>query len=180
MKKKTRITLFAAFIITGIFATIIACTKKSNPCNGITCYNLGSCDNGICSCFTGWSGTNCQIAYNTVYGGNWTGTACNSNTSISITPSTATPLNFTMAVPTNLIAFQPCTGSPSTVNVVCLIAVNLQGFTSDTTSYNDGCGDTYLIYASGSIASGTLTTTITVNLTNNLPYVKSCTFTGTN
>jgi hypothetical protein len=65
--KKPTITMIATAVITaGLFSAVLftACTKK-NPCSGITCYNNGTCNGGICSCPSGWTGTNCQTSTNT-------------------------------------------------------------------------------------------------------------------
>jgi len=86
MKRTKTITLTAA--ITAIFlgATIFsACTKSSNnnadPCSSITCQNGGTCANGVCTCPTGYTGTNCGTL---------------ATTQIQFTNTTFTPITITV------------------------------------------------------------------------------------
>ena len=72
-------TLFLTAIVTlSAFATIIYTSCKKDPCSGVTCQNGGSCDNGSCTCLSGYSGTYCQ------------------NSSISFTNDAFTTMNITV------------------------------------------------------------------------------------
>ena len=68
MKRTKTITLTA--VITAIFlgATIFsACTKTNNsdPCASVSCQNGGTCNAGVCTCPTGYTGSFCQTAATT-------------------------------------------------------------------------------------------------------------------
>ena len=65
--------LFFAFSITVLYT---ACEK--DPCNNVTCFNGGSCGNGICQCPTGFENVQCQDKAVTRYLGKYAGyTNCN-------------------------------------------------------------------------------------------------------
>lgn len=59
MKKAILKTLAGALMITGLFSTTL--TSCSDPCKDIVCENAGTCDEGVCTCLDGFSGTNCEI-----------------------------------------------------------------------------------------------------------------------
>ena len=68
MKKQKPIIITAIVMAILFSATIFsACTKTNNadPCSSITCENGGTCANGVCTCPTGYTGTNCQTAATT-------------------------------------------------------------------------------------------------------------------
>lgn len=50
-------TIFCFFALAGA-VTFTACQK--DPCIGLTCQNGGSCDEGFCTCQTGYEGVECQ------------------------------------------------------------------------------------------------------------------------
>ncbi len=79
--KNLKTILLAALITTGVFSVAVftACTKVN--CNNVICQNGGSCANGVCSCPTGFSGTNCEVAALTV---------------IKYTNNTFTPISITV------------------------------------------------------------------------------------
>lgn len=59
MKKAILKTLAGALMITGLFSTTL--TSCSDPCKDVVCENEGTCDEGVCTCLDGFSGTNCEI-----------------------------------------------------------------------------------------------------------------------
>ena len=65
--------LLTASLLTTIISTTVLTSCERNSCDGITCYNGGSCGNGLCRCLTGYEGTQCEYEsrsrYLGVYGG---------------------------------------------------------------------------------------------------------------
>ena len=59
------IALFAACFI----MANSSCTR--DKCSSVKCINGGSCDNGICSCPTGYQGTDCQTLSRAPFLGTW-------------------------------------------------------------------------------------------------------------
>lgn len=59
------------------------CKKEEDPCEGISCLNSGACNDGTCTCPTGWSGEFCQtstdpcIGVNCANGGTCVNGTCN-------------------------------------------------------------------------------------------------------
>jgi len=54
--------------------TYVSCKKSNNnsaSCDGLDCKNGGVCQKGTCICPNGYQGTNCEIAYNDKFVGNW-------------------------------------------------------------------------------------------------------------
>lgn len=65
--------LLTASLLTAIISTTVLTSCERNSCDGITCYNGGSCGNGLCNCLTGYEGVQCEYEkrsrYIGVYGG---------------------------------------------------------------------------------------------------------------
>lgn len=55
---------FVGILALGVFSLLIgfvfSCKKEKDPCEGITCQNGGSCNEGTCSCPANTTGTNCE------------------------------------------------------------------------------------------------------------------------
>lgn len=47
--------------ISSLIFLAIACEQEANLCETVNCENGGICENGICSCPTGYTGTNCEL-----------------------------------------------------------------------------------------------------------------------
>ncbi len=62
--KHTKSFLAFTLVILFAFSAVLytSCSKKSDPCKGVVCYNGGVCVSGGCSCPTGYSGLNCEIS----------------------------------------------------------------------------------------------------------------------
>jgi hypothetical protein len=74
--KHINVLLFAIIIA---MVTIGSC-KKDNPCENITCENGGSCNEGVCDCSSGFSGTRCETADACVNVNCANGGTCNNGT----------------------------------------------------------------------------------------------------
>lgn len=59
--------IFAALVLLGF--------TSCDPCNKITCYNAGTCEDGICECSNGYEGEQCNVITANKYVGTWYGTA---------------------------------------------------------------------------------------------------------
>jgi len=57
MKKAMFITLMATM---SVFAAILHVSCNKNECKDVSCQNGGSCNEGTCSCPTGYSGSRCE------------------------------------------------------------------------------------------------------------------------
>lgn len=58
--------LFVLTLATGFF--ISSC---SDPCKDITCSEVGTCDDGTCTCDTGYTGDNCETEIRAKFIGTW-------------------------------------------------------------------------------------------------------------
>jgi hypothetical protein len=58
--KALRNTLITALITLGLFSTVTYLACKKDRCNNVACLNGGSCDDGSCTCPTGFEGNRCQ------------------------------------------------------------------------------------------------------------------------
>ncbi len=82
------VTLFA--VVIGGSSVFTSCEK--NACDGITCYNGGSCGHGKCTCPAGYEDAQCGTKSITRYLGTYAGfTTCNSGAAtidtVIVTPS---------------------------------------------------------------------------------------------
>ncbi len=61
--KKMRVFMITMLVTIGFCSTLIYTSScKKSTCSGVVCQNGGSCNNGSCTCPSGYSGTNCQTA----------------------------------------------------------------------------------------------------------------------
>ena len=58
--KNQKIKLVLAFCIFDIFIIVMDGCKTEDKCASVTCQNGGTCNNGVCSCPTGYEGALCQ------------------------------------------------------------------------------------------------------------------------
>lgn len=76
MKKIKQFALTAALAI-GAFATVTYTSCNKDACKDVTCQNGGTCNDGNCTCPTGYEGTNCQTLSRDKFVGTYIGTeAC--------------------------------------------------------------------------------------------------------
>ena len=68
-----RITLLTTVLFFACGITILYTACEKDPCNNVTCYNGGSCGNGVCHCPTGYENTGCQDKAVTRYIGSYGG-----------------------------------------------------------------------------------------------------------
>jgi len=84
-------------LTTSLFAAIVGSFGLSscepNSCDGITCFNGGSCGSGVCNCPSGFEGVNCEAEKRSRYLGVYGGfTECN-NGAMTIDTVTVVPAN---------------------------------------------------------------------------------------
>ena len=74
--------LTSAFFL-AIIGTVFYTSCEQDKCTGITCYNGGSCNNGVCSCPTGYEGPTCSTMVITRFLGAYAGfSSCNNGAQI--------------------------------------------------------------------------------------------------
>lgn len=70
--------LLTAFSFLSIATIIVYSSCEKNPCNGVSCSNGGSCNNGVCKCPSGYEGPTCGTLTTARYAGVYAGfTQCN-------------------------------------------------------------------------------------------------------
>ena len=69
MKVLTRKLFFILFLGAGMMLT----TQSCDDCRDVTCENGGTCDEGDCTCTTGYIGDNCETEDRAKYIGSWSG-----------------------------------------------------------------------------------------------------------
>lgn len=63
---------FLYFLVV-FFALAISSGCTKDPCKDVSCNSHGTCASGLCSCSTGYEGTNCETESRERFIGNWTG-----------------------------------------------------------------------------------------------------------
>jgi len=53
--------LLTVSLLIAIVGTSILSSCEKNSCDGVLCYNGGSCGSGVCTCPAGFEGTRCEI-----------------------------------------------------------------------------------------------------------------------
>jgi len=78
-----RIKLLTALLFFATVTVFIISSCEKNPCNNVTCFNGGSCNNGTCKCPVGWEGPQCSyLSVNRFIGGYVGTTICNAGARI--------------------------------------------------------------------------------------------------
>ncbi len=73
-----RIRLLTALLFFASVTVFIISSCEKNPCNNVTCFNGGSCNQGVCRCPVGWEGPQCSyLSVNRFIGGFVGFTTCN-------------------------------------------------------------------------------------------------------
>ena len=146
-------------IALGLFtASLITSCKKdeADPCDNVTCLNGGSCNNGACSCASGYEGATCGTETRAKFVGVFNGTfSCPGvNATVTLTNSTSA------AGITSIVMFD---GADTWIGTVTGTTVNIA--TQTVTGGNT-------ISGSGQLSGLILTLNLNVSGT-------TCTYTGT-
>lgn len=59
MRIFTRLFVVFSLTVASIATITLSGCKKDDPCEGVTCSNGGTCNNGSCSCAAGYEGSTC-------------------------------------------------------------------------------------------------------------------------
>ncbi|MBN8671717.1 MAG: calcium-binding EGF-like domain-containing protein [Chitinophagales bacterium] len=90
--KSIRNVALSALLTIGAFSAITYTSCNKDECKDVVCKNGGTCAAGVCSCPTGYEGTNCETVSRDKFVGNWSGSdACTSGTytiALSVAKST--------------------------------------------------------------------------------------------
>lgn len=71
MKKSFNTILIAAITVFSVFITLSNSSCNRDKCKTIVCANGGVCSGGICTCPTGYEGTNCETVSRDKFTGNY-------------------------------------------------------------------------------------------------------------
>ncbi len=85
-----KITLLTTILFFAFSITILYTACEKDPCTNVTCFNGGSCGNGICHCPTGYENVQCQDKSVTRYLGTYgvtSYTTCNDGAEVIDTAS---------------------------------------------------------------------------------------------
>lgn len=158
MKSKLIVLTIAIFS----FSTFIGC---KDVCKDIDCQNGGACSEvdgeGVCTCATGYEGTNCETAINQKFVSTYTVTdsihgAGSSTSTLDVLASTSNPSRFTME---NFGGFQ--TSIPGDIG-----ADGLE-FTVPSTDIGGG----YTISGTGMMASNNISFHLDYQITSSSPTI---------
>ena len=54
-------------LVVALSSTVLTSCKEDDPCEGVSCLNGGTCDNGTCDCDAGYEGTDCGTQMRTKF-----------------------------------------------------------------------------------------------------------------
>jgi hypothetical protein len=131
----------------------------SDPCEDVTCYNDGVCDDGTCICADWYEGADCSTEERAKYYGDYIGTATFINAAGDVSTSTDTiPV---VANGTTLNELYMANGVPTVLDVS-----GMGGFTIPLSAVSDPGGATLNISGNGSFDGNLLTVTATMEFTS--------------
>ena len=131
----------------------------SDPCEDVTCYNDGVCDDGTCICADWYEGADCSTEERAKYYGDYIGTATFINAAGDVSTSTDTiPV---VANGSTLNELFMANGVPTVLDVS-----GTGGFTIPLTAVSDPDGTTLNISGTGSFDGNLLTVTATMEFTS--------------
>lgn len=73
MKSLKHIAL-GSFLALSTFGVTLYSSCSKDKCKDVVCQNGGTCAEGICTCATGYTGTNCETIYRTSFANTYKGT----------------------------------------------------------------------------------------------------------
>jgi hypothetical protein len=159
---KTLIT--TAALVTTIFGAITYTSCKKDKCKTVTCLNGGSCNNGNCTCQSGYEGSICDTKTNEKFAGTYSGVYCDNTVGSIVVYAQAEPLK--IAVPVNGLS----PNAEGTVNGNSF-SIPYQTLVNSTT------GDSYQFSATGTI-SGTSISFNYTSIDNQTGDSYNCSFNG--
>lgn len=78
MMKSFRNIALSALLTVGAFSAVTYTACNKDACKDVVCQNGGVCANGVCTCATGYEGTNCETKSTTKFIGQWSASdVCN-------------------------------------------------------------------------------------------------------
>lgn len=72
MKSPFKTILIAAFSTLAVFCSIVYTSCNRDKCKSVVCAHGGVCNDGMCTCPSGYEGSNCETVSRTKFLGNWT------------------------------------------------------------------------------------------------------------
>lgn len=154
----------SALLTVGAFGTVLYTSCNKDACKDVTCQNGGTCNDGKCTCTTGYEGTNCETKSRDKFVGVYTGSEICSvgtdNYSITLTAN-SDALKLTMQ---NLYN--------DAITATCSMLA------TDSFSFSGTQGGANFT-GTGRLVTNTLTVRYTITNPSVTPSVNSCVFTGT-
>lgn len=166
MKSFKQIAL-SAFITISAFGAVLYTSCNKDECKDVVCQNGGTCSAGICTCATGYEGTNCETKSRDKFVGTYAGTE------ICTTGNDA----YSVIISANSDAIKlTMTGLYNDPTAPYTAICTMTSATAFTFSGSSSASTSIIFSGTGTLASNTVTIkyTVTNGATSN-----SCTFTGT-
>lgn len=146
--KNLKITNVLAILVM-VFGLLITQNSCKDPCKDVECLNAGTCEEGICSCVTGYEGDDCGTETRTKFFGTY---------AFSETCSPSGPDSYTVTVNTSSTAVTDIKIS-NIYNQGIIVNASISGSTLTIPSQAFGSAT---ISGSGTISGNTLNLTYTV------------------
>jgi hypothetical protein len=162
MKSIKHIALSAILTVSAFGAiTYTSCTK--DECQDVVCQNGGTCDAGVCSCPTGYEGTNCETKSRDKFVGVYTGTeACTVGTD---------NYSITLAANSDALKLTYTNLYNDAITATCSMVAK------DSFSFNGTQGGA-TFSGTGKLVTNTLTVRYTLTNPSTTPTTNACVFTG--
>ncbi len=153
--KSIKYVALSALLSVSAFCAVLYTSCSKDKCKDVTCQNGGTCNDGTCTCTTGYEGTNCETLSRAKFIKSWSAADVIGSTPLSYTANIAAGIgtDVTQVIVGNSFSDNFFVIGPITANVTnATITIPVQ----------NPDGNKYSVSGTGTLANGKITWSYTI------------------